>query len=321
MALIALTPTTDWDFPIFKVLANNDTGNAPGHQGGIVIPKDLRNFFPGLIGTVSSTQPTIDHRIKAELFVENKFIGTVSTRYQYQTWGGERSPESRLTDQLGPLRNLAKGNDVLVIQRNIDFLDHYRLTLIRKTCDDYSSIKALIGTRRWGTLMSASPISDTDLKVALVEEKEKEALPFQLIDSSAGTTTTLVKKVARSLAFRTTIMELYNETCSICGQVLKSPTGLVEVDAAHVVPRSLLGSDDARNGFALCKKHHWAFDNGLFGISNDRTTVVPHSVKAIAQNENLKKLAGKPILEATNSALRVHQDAFAWHRDNMMLAL
>ena len=112
MALICLTTSGDWDSPIFKVLANNDTGNARGHQGGVVIPKDLRPFFPGLAGTTSAAMPTMDHRIKAELFVENTYQGTVNTRYQFQTWRGKRSPESRLTDQLGPLRNSAKGGDV-----------------------------------------------------------------------------------------------------------------------------------------------------------------------------------------------------------------
>lgn len=137
MALICLVPSADWDKPIFKVLANNDTGAAAGHQGGIVIPKDLRSFFPGLsTANTSMLVPTTDRRLTAELFAENRHLGTVSTRYQYQTWGGTRTPESRLTDQLGALRNLATGGDILIIQRNIDRLDRYRLTLVRKSSSD-----------------------------------------------------------------------------------------------------------------------------------------------------------------------------------------
>jgi putative restriction endonuclease len=88
MALIALTPSSDWDLPFFKVLANNDTGAASGHQGGIVIPMELRPFFPGLSDATSPWNPTTDQRIDADLFVENRFLASVSTRYQYQTWGG-----------------------------------------------------------------------------------------------------------------------------------------------------------------------------------------------------------------------------------------
>jgi putative restriction endonuclease len=220
---------------------------------------------------------------------------------------------------LGQLRNLAKGGDILVIQRGTDVLDHYRLTLIRESCSDFPTISALIGTRRWGILTATPPLSDSDISEAFNEELDRESLPFQLIDSTAGTITSTVKKVARSLAFRTTIMGLYDEVCSICGQGIKSPTGLIEVDAAHVVPRSLMGTDDARNGFALCKRHHWAFDNGLFGIAEDRTILIPASVKVITQNEILSKLAGLPIREAKNAVLQVHQDAFAWHQNNIMI--
>ena len=52
----------------------------------------------------------------------------------------------------------------------------------------------------------------------------------------------------------------------------------MEVDAAHIVPRSMFGSDDARNGLALCKRHHWAFDKGMLGIDDDRKIVVPSVV-------------------------------------------
>jgi putative restriction endonuclease len=38
----------DFDAPLFNVLAHNDTGQAVGHQGGIVIPKDLDPYFPQL---------------------------------------------------------------------------------------------------------------------------------------------------------------------------------------------------------------------------------------------------------------------------------
>lgn len=66
-----------WDAPFFKRLAHNDTGQASGHQGGVVVPKDLRVYFPALDeGLASANAPTVD---------------------RYLT----RSAESRLTDNLG----------------------------------------------------------------------------------------------------------------------------------------------------------------------------------------------------------------------------
>ena len=152
MTLNCLIKTSDWAAPIFKVLSNNDTGSAPGHQGGVVIPEALRKHFPPLQGTTSEDKPTIDLRLQAELYLENQFIEAVSTRYQYQTWGGARSPESRLTDRLGPLRKIAKGGDVLVIQRSINEITKIRLTLVRKSSFEYTLLSEHIEGRRWGEI-------------------------------------------------------------------------------------------------------------------------------------------------------------------------
>ena len=108
-----------WDSPFFKRLANNDTGNAPGHQGGIVVPIALRPYFPELDeGRTSPATPTVDRRLVAELFDSGSFLGQCATRYQFQTWGGGRDPESRITGNLGPLRNCAHGDDLLILQRS-----------------------------------------------------------------------------------------------------------------------------------------------------------------------------------------------------------
>jgi putative restriction endonuclease len=319
MALIALTPPTDWDLPFFKVLANNDTGAARGHQGGIVIPKDLRRFFPGLSDATSAWNPTTDQRIEADLFVENRFLAAVSTRYQYQTWGGTRSPESRLTDQLVPLRSLAHGGDILIFQRSIDRLDRYRLTLVRQSSNEFGALQSLVSGKRWGILGSATPMSDNELANALDQEQRRESSTFSLTDNEALQVESRVIRIARSVAFRLSVTRLYGYTCAVCGESLKSPRGMMELDAAHIVPRSRLGLDDARNGIALCKRHHWAFDGGLFGIGNQREIIVPPIVQQISANAVLTNLNGRPIREATQPHLRAHADAFAWHRENILL--
>jgi putative restriction endonuclease len=155
--LECLRVSEEWDFPIFKVLANNDTGCAPGHQGGIVVPKDLREFFPELAGTATETSPTVERWIDAELLVENRYCAIVRTRYQFQTWGAKRREERRLTGQLGQLRDHAQGGDVLVIQHHRNRPDLYRLTLVRKMSPAFSEINRLVSGRRWGVLTSRSP--------------------------------------------------------------------------------------------------------------------------------------------------------------------
>lgn len=120
MTLKCLEASTSWDYPFFKVLSPTDTAEGKGKQAGIVILKDLRKFFPDLSGKASMLNPTPDHRVDVELFDQNKFLSYANARYQFQTWGGTRTPESRLTDNLGPIRSIARGKDILVIQRSTE---------------------------------------------------------------------------------------------------------------------------------------------------------------------------------------------------------
>ena len=320
MTLQARQPSLIWDVPFYKRLANNDTSAAPGHQGGIVIPKALRSFFPGLYGETTKFNPTIDQRIRADLFVENHYLGTVKTRYQYQTWGGVREPESRLTDQLVKLRDLAQGGDILIFQRKIDVLDYYRLTLVRKASADFAAVDEL-ANKKWGTLSAnVSPLSNEELDEAGYLEEEREAKKFILIDENAILVETRTQRMARSIAFRSTVARIYQENCCVCSTALKSPQGYIEMDAAHIVPRSQQGTDDARNGIALCKRHHWAFDHGLFGIDSSRKIHVPKSVLVMPQNLVLQKIHGLPIKEAIELKLRAHEEAFAWHWTNILIS-
>lgn len=152
MKLDCLASSTEWATPFFKVLAKNDTGEGKGHQAGVVIPKSLRPYFPSLAGTTSPSQPTIDQRVNADLYIGERFLSVVNTRYQYQSWHDTRSPEARLTDQLGPLHSIAQSGDVLVMQRSNLKPNHFKLVLIKKSSPHFASLKSTIGARRWGTL-------------------------------------------------------------------------------------------------------------------------------------------------------------------------
>ncbi len=65
--------------------------------------------------------------------------------------------------------------------------------------------------------------------------------------------------------FRSTVMRAYQTRCAVCslrhGDLL---------DAAHIVEdRHDLGVASVRNGLALCKIHHAAFDANILGIRPD----------------------------------------------------
>jgi putative restriction endonuclease len=307
-----------FDAPFFKRLAPNDTGNAPGHQSGIVIPKDLDSFFPTLPAT-SVANPTVGQRIKAILVVPGVGSQTVDARYQHQTWGAQRPPERRLTDNLSFLRNEAHGDDIVVFERSLHELDTFRLTLLKAGTPEHTALSRKVGAKRWGVVdVAISPVKDSAIITAEQDQDAHEAAPLALFDNAAGIIETRVQKIARSAAFQKRVTQIYDRRCAICGEGLLHPQKGFEVEAAHIVPRGRKGADDARNGLALCRLHHWAFDHGLFGVQPKDIIYVPSSVKALKENKRIADLEGMVVRPPNDKLLRPAAEAFEWHLKNIV---
>jgi putative restriction endonuclease len=319
VSVLDLIAEPEWDRPFFKRLAHNDTGAAAGHQGGVVIPTDLRQYLPGLIGTPTPLLPTIEAAITADLYLEDQHVAIVQTRYQLQSWGGTRSPETRITRNLGSIRDEAHADDVLILQRSLTELSRYRLILVRQETDEFTNnVAPLIGSRRFGLLdAQQSPLTEDALGQAREEERTREQAPFQLFEQDPRTTESRVTRIARSQAFRDSVRSAYGNVCCVCGLGFTTPSGANEVQGAHIVPRHLRGVDDARNGLSLCRTHHWAFENGLFSIEDNGRIIVPPAVAMISANQAFAAFAGRNIRQPA-SELQPHPSALAWHRQNRM---
>jgi len=77
-------------------------------------------------------------------------------------------------------------------------------------------------------------------------------------------------RVVRDASFRFRVVEqAYDGTCAFTGIRLTNGYGRAEVDAAHIMPVKANGPDTVRNGLALMKTMHWAFDRGLITLAND----------------------------------------------------
>ena len=65
--------------------------------------------------------------------------------------------------------------------------------------------------------------------------------------------------------FRAGVLRAYRYRCAVCSL---NHAGLL--DAAHIVPDRLeIGVAAVRNGMALCKIHHAAYDRNIMGIRPD----------------------------------------------------
>lgn len=68
-----------------------------------------------------------------------------------------------------------------------------------------------------------------------------------------------------SVSFRDFVMTGYKQKCAITGNVIQYKS-FMNLEAAHIWPRSHKGLYLPSNGIALCRDMHWAFDKGMFTI-------------------------------------------------------
>jgi putative restriction endonuclease len=128
------------------------------------------------------------------------------------------------------------------------------------------------------------------------------------------------KEKVREVGFRHVIMSIYNYTCSVCNMRILTLEGASVVEAAHIMPFSVSSNNDIRNGIALCKLHHWSFDEGLISIDENYCVMTTPLLSAQRPTEwLLTELMNKRIMLPQNEALYPAQEALHFHRNNIFL--
>ncbi|MFB6199769.1 MAG: HNH endonuclease [Candidatus Nanohaloarchaea archaeon] len=111
------------------------------------------------------------------------------------------------------------------------------------------------------------------------------------------------KRKKRDSVFASRVKKLYGYQCAFCGAERYSPDGNPEVEAAHIKPVSEGGPDHPRNGLALCRLHHWAYDNGWLEINSDLEIEVK-GPKERPEYEEFKNLHNEEINSPGNEELK-----------------
>lgn len=123
-------------------------------------------------------------------------------------------------------------------------------------------------------------------------------------------------RVIRDATFRYRVVEeAYDGRCAVTGVRMTNGNGRAEVDAAHIQPVEAGGPDATRNGLALMKSFHWAFDRGLISLSDEGHILT------------VERGLDAPVLRMLPSDLRAHLPRHAeqrphpaflqWHREHV----
>lgn len=154
-------------------------------------------------------------------------------------------------------------------------------------------------------------LSDDLLETALRLESLEQWTPFVAEDR----TVYRVSRQKRDAAFRNIVLGNYSHTCAVTGQRFHSPHH-VEADGAHIIGKDVRGTDDPRNGIALSRSTHWAFDRGIFRISDQYEIVVnPKIAGANTDKFPVIKMDRKKITLPNDQYYWPHPDALAWHKE------
>ena len=123
-------------------------------------------------------------------------------------------------------------------------------------------------------------------------------------------------RLVRDASFRLRVVEqVYRGRCALTGIKMTNGNGRAEADAAHIRPVANGGPDYVRNGLALTKTVHWAFDRGLISLADDGRILAVES----ALDDPLRKLiaiGGQAILPS-DPLDRPHPSFLQWHRQNV----
>ncbi len=124
----------------------------------------------------------------------------------------------------------------------------------------------------------------------------------------------------RVLAFRETVLRIYERRCAVCGFDGQLGGSDLCLDAAHVRWHAAGGPDSEDNGLALCSFHHRAFDRGALSLDAGlRVLVSQHARGGAAIEEWLLRFAGRRIVGPQRGTPPPAERHLAWHRREVFL--
>ena len=240
-----------------------------------------------------------------------------------RTWWLEYSPKAGGLDlavNAGLMRCMTDKEPVLVLRQESDktsaagarhllvglgYIENFDAAadLFRVRGLTFDEVAALTGT-------GLSEESDDLIEAALRLESLEEWVPFAAEDRAVYR----ISRQKRDAAFRTIVLSNYDHTCAVTGQRFRSPHH-VEADGAHIIGKDVRGTDDPRNGIALSKSAHWAFDRGIFTISDQYEVLVNTKIShATVTRFPAIEIDRKKIVLPSDRRYWPHPDALAWHK-------
>lgn len=252
-------------------------------------------------------------RVSGCYFLASEKKRAVQYRIQYRPQGrSPRSLERRAQRNGTPDRRRVSNKQLFWAMIDLGFRigappDHERLA--RRVPEEHRGVFAY----GWALAHAKSAADRKEFHQARKAAAVSALGRFRLRAASAGGRRARILQAVRQPEFRRQTLAAYGHDCCVCGNSAVDERRTYETEAAHICPKAQNGSDDVRNGMALCRKHHWAFDRGLWGVDGSYRILISRRLNAAAR-KRLGLEPGAPVRLPEDRRLRPAGSALAWHR-------
>lgn len=259
-----------------------------------LISKKSEDFFPPLSQSelndtivLPIISPNSTQKIYCSyVFHNDKYHGSTakSPRNEYRLY---------LNSKIDQNRAYFKPDDIVVFNKieseeNIAF---YQMLLFRKGDNNYETLDKIIAESKLAgghalikeelSFIESSTLDIDSLETVVPDEVKKDVQKKQNEISKGSSGDIEGSKGANlfnSVSFRDFVLLGYQNKCAITNEAIFYDK-LINLEAAHIKPKSHSGSFLPCNGIAMSRDIHWAFDKGMFTINDDYTIKVHEDVK------------------------------------------
>lgn len=294
----------------------------------ILVSKKSEDFFPPLSETefndtiiLPVVPPNSNQKVYCSyVFHNDKYHGSKakSPRNEYRLY---------INSDLDSTRSYFKPDDIIVFNKieTEDNVSIYQTISFRPEEDNYQILDDLIAN---SDLYGGHALIQDRLKFidelalnidgleTVVPEEVKNVVKKKQEEytksSSEEIEDTKGANLFNSVSFRDFVLLGYQNKCAITSEAIYYDK-LINLEAAHIKPKSHSGSFLPCNGIAMSRDIHWAFDRGMFTINDDYTITVHEDVK----NTLLSKYDNQKINVPIEDFFKPEKNFLKYHKEKV----
>lgn len=295
----------------------------------MLISKNNEGFFPPL--SVTELNDAILLPIVSPDSNEKVYCTYV---YHNDKYHGSTAKQPRdefrlyLNTKIDPERAFFKPDDIVVFEKiqTEDLTNLYKMHRFNSANVHYSALDEIIenSEQRGGhatydeklEFISEYQVSDIEyLETVIPDEVKKDAEKRQnqvKQESVNEIEETKGANLFNSVSFRDFVLLGYGNKCAVTGEAIFYKK-LINLEAAHIKPKSHSGSFLPCNGIAMSRDMHWAFDRGMFTIDEQYRVNVHTDVK----DTLLAKYDKQQITLPVEDFFKPEKAFLNYHKDNI----